>query len=145
MTSKSICFTKTLSDAVTPTKAGIYEVGFDLTAIKEVKKYGEKTTMYDTGICVCPEEGCYTQIVARSSIVKTGYVLSNSVGIIDPTYRGSLKICLTKVDDSMPNLETPFKLAQLIVKPFIHSRMIELNTLPDSYRGDGGFGSTNKE
>jgi dUTP pyrophosphatase len=141
--SKSICFTKTLGNAVTPTKAGIYEVGFDLTAIEEVKKYGKNTTMYDTGICVCPEDGYYTEIVARSSIVKTGHVLSNSVGIIDPTYRGSLKICLTKVDDSMPSLELPFKLTQLIIRPFIDGRMIELSKLPDSYRGDGGFGSTN--
>ena len=92
MTSKSICFTKTLSNAVTPKKAGKNEVGFDLTAVEVVKKYGEKTTMYDTGIKVAPEDGYYTEIVARSSIVKTGHILSNSVGIIDPTYLSLIHI-----------------------------------------------------
>ena len=101
--------------------------------------------MYDTGICVQPENGYYTEIIARSSIVKTGHVLSNSVGIIDPTYRGSLRICLTKVDSSVPDIQVPFKLTQLIVRPIISARMIEVNKLSDTERGDGGFGSSDKK
>ena len=78
-------------NAVIPTKAGDQEVGYDLTAINFVKRLGTNTFMYDTGISVEPPAGYYTEIVPRSSIVKSGYILTNSIGIIDPTYRGTLK------------------------------------------------------
>ena len=145
MNGPTISFTRESDDAVTPTKAGENEVGFDLTLIKECKKLGENTTMYDTGICVEPSVGYYTEIVPRSSISKLGYVMANSIGIIDPTYRGSLRVCLTKVDSSKPDLTLPVKIAQLIIRPMVHARMIEVNKLSDTERGDGGFGSSDKK
>ena len=81
-----------------------------------VKTYGKNTFMYDTGISVEPPCGYYTEIVPRSSIVKTGYIMTNSIGIIDPTYRGTLKICVTRIDDTLPELTIPFKKFQLIVR-----------------------------
>jgi len=139
-----IAFSKKLDNSVAPVKAGSDEVGYDLVAVKECKKYGKNTTMFDTGICVQPKDGFYTEIIARSSIVKTGYVLANSVGIIDPTYRGTLRICLTKVDNTLPDLKVPFNIAQLIVRPIIKSEMVEVEELDETNRGSGGFGSTNK-
>ena len=118
--SNIIKFKKTLIDAVVPSAATKGDVGYDLTAIELVKKMGKNTYMYDTGICVEPPVGFYTEIVPRSSIVKTGYVLSNSVGIIDPHYSGSLKVCFTKVDESMPDLEVPFTKCQLLLKSMVY-------------------------
>ena len=143
MNNAVISFSKKLDNAVAPVKAGKDEVGYDLVAVKKCKTYGKITTMYDTGIAVQPQQGFYTEMIARSSIVKTGYVLANSVGIIDPTYRGTLRICLTKVDDTLPDLEVPFNIAQLIVRPMIDSHMVEAEELDESTRGEGGFGSTN--
>jgi len=142
---KIIKFKKHDPNAIIPKKAGKHEVGFDLVAIKLIKKIGEKTFMYDTGISVQPPNGYYTEIIPRSSIVKNGYILSNNTGIIDPTYRGTLKICLTKIDDTLPDLKLPFIKLQLILRKFILAKEEEVIELTETERGGGGFGSTDKK
>ena len=143
--SNIIKFKKTLIDAVVPSAATKGDVGYDLTAIELVKKMGKNTYMYDTGICVEPPVGFYTEIVPRSSIVKTGYVLSNSVGIIDPHYSGSLKVCFTKVDESMPDMEVPFCKCQLLLKRTEYGVFREVEEFGEATeRGSGGFGSTDQ-
>jgi deoxyuridine 5'-triphosphate nucleotidohydrolase len=133
-------------EPVLPQKAGIDEVGFDLTCIKKCKdltKTPGKVVMYDTGISVQPPLGYYTTIVPRSSIVKSGYMLANSIGVIDPTYRGTLRIVLVKIDENADELELPFCKCQLILNKFennIQTKQVE--TLDVSVRGTGGFGST---
>ena len=141
-------FFKNHKDAVIPSKSRASDVGYDLTIIQISKEFGKKTVMYDTGIIISPDFGYYTKIVPRSSITKSGYMLTNSTGIIDPSYRGTLKICLTKVDDSIPNLKLPCKIAQLIIDRSIHYNLEEVNSIEDlgiTNRGEGGFGSTDKK
>ena len=87
--------------------------------------------MYDTGLIVAPDFGYYTKIVPRSSIIKYGYILTNSTCIIDPSYRGTLKICLTKVDDSLPNIKLPCKIAQLIIDRSIHYNLEKVYSIED--------------
>ena len=138
----TIYFKKHHPNAVIPQKAGPNEVGYDLTIVQLVKTYGKNTFMYDTGISVEPENGYYTEIVPRSSIVKTGYIMTNSIGIIDPTYRGTLKICVTRIDDTLPELTLPFKKFQLIVRKMYDFQVKDVDKLTCTNRGDGGFGST---
>ena len=73
------------------------------------KKINSKTTLYDTGICLDIPVGYYVEIVPRSSIVKSGYMLSNSIGIIDCSYKGNLYVGLTKICDDAIEIEYPFK------------------------------------
>ena len=129
--------------AIHPIKTRSSDVGYDLTIVKLFKTLGKNTFMFDTCIKVSPDFGYYTMIVPRSSLVKSGYILSNSIGIIDGTYTGSLKIVLTKVDDSFPDLTLPFKCCQLIMHRHIHYEMVmETEELSITSRGEGGFGST---
>ena len=121
-----------------PTKAGPQEVGYDLVCISKVKDLAG-CTMYDTGISIKPPPGYYTEIVARSSIVKHNTMLANGIGIIDPTYRGTLKICLTRP------INTPFSVCQLILKPMPPDvDVYKVDQLDATYR-TGGFGSTAQE
>ncbi len=131
-------------NAMIPSRAGDDEVGFDLTIIEKVKDISSNTSMYDSHISVQPPSGFYFEIVPRSSISKLGYILTNSIGIIDPSYRGTLKVVLTKINDNVPDLELPNKRFQLIPRPFISNNFkINVTTsLNDTSRGDGGFGST---
>jgi dUTP pyrophosphatase len=141
-------FLKVEENAIIPSKERASDVGLDLTIISKVKDISKKTAMYDTGIIVAPDFGYYTKIVPRSSIIKSGYMLTNSIGIIDNTYRGSLKICLTKIDDSLPDLTLPFKCCQLIIDRSIHytaEEVCSMEKLGDTSRGEGGFGSTDKK
>lgn len=140
----SVLFTKTNKNAVIPTKGNPFSVGYDLTAISVYKKISEKTSLYDTGLKVSPPEGYYLEILPRSSLSNTGYVLSNSVGVIDPDYRGNLLIALTKVDDTLPDLQVPFVKCQLVLRKLNYFNMIQVETLSSTVRGCGGFGSTDK-
>ena len=138
-------FYKTDKNAVIPFKHRASDIGYDLTIIREVKRYNSRTIMYDTGIIVSPKYGYYTKIVPRSSIIKSGYMLSNSVGIIDPTFLGSLKVVLTKIDDDAPDLQLPFTCSQLILErayPFQMKQVFNEDDLQETKRGEGGFGST---
>lgn len=136
---------KTDKNAILPSKSNISDVGYDLTIIKEIKKNNTNTVMYDTGIKIKLDYGYYAEIVPRSSLSKSGYMLSNSIGIIDNSYRGNLYIPLTKVELDAPDLELPFKCCQLIIREQIHINMIEVaeDIIDNTTRDNGGFGSTN--
>ena len=85
----TVQFVKTHPDAVVPTRAHPSDIGYDLVAISLWKKLSDQTEIYETGIAVVPPPGTYVEILPRSSVTKTGYMLANSVGIIDPHYTGS--------------------------------------------------------
>lgn len=129
-------------DAVIPEKMGPREVGYDLTIISVHQRIDADTIMFDTGILTQPPDGYYFEIIPRSSIYKTGWVMANSVGVIDPTYRDTLKIVLTRPKHDSPEIALPSRIAQLVLRqyyPDIETRVV--NTLTETYR-TGGFGST---
>ena len=141
----NLSFRFTLNDhrAVPPSKAHQSDSGFDLTLI-DIKKQNNKITFYNTYVAVEPPHGYYFDLVPRSSISKTGYMLANNVGIIDQSYRGNVIVALVKVDDSCPDLQLPCKMVQLILRPWYFVKAINVNQeLSTTQRGEGGFGSTN--
>lgn len=131
--------------AVIPSKTKESDAGYDLTIIKEHKRLTYLTIMFDTGIKIKLDHGYYAEVVPRSSLAKSGYILANGVGIIDQSYRGNIYITLTKVDPSSPNIELPNRCCQLIIRRQVHVDMGEcqIEDLDNTFRGDGGFGSTN--
>lgn len=135
-------FVKKDESAIIPSKAGPDEVGYDLTLIKVTKVVNSNTVMYDTGIVVKPPPGHYTEIVPRSSIYKSGWMMANGIGIIDPTYRDTLKIVLVQVNPDSTMIDLPCRIAQLIVRPLVGDIEIQIvDSVEDTYR-KGGFGST---
>lgn len=138
---EGIRFNRTREDAVAVTKAHMSDSGFDLTILEKVNTVGN-VDLYDTGIKVSPPYGYYFDLVPRSSIIKTGYILANSVGIIDQSYLGSIKVPLIKINVDMPELPLPSKIVQLILRPFINFTVKEVDSLEDTERGGLGFGSS---
>ena len=133
-------------EAKMPFKIRSTDEGFDLTIIRKIKDLGKNTFMYDTGVAVQPPLGYYLEVYPRSSFGKTGYVFNNSVGLIDQGYTGTIKIIISKIDPSLPEIELPFTGFQLVVRRHVHATMIQNveNSFIPSSRGDGGHGSTNK-
>lgn len=127
--------------AVVPTKH-ITDVGYDITVVSVFKQATKMTTMYETCVSVIIPLGYYAELVPRSSLSKSGYMLANSVGIIDPGFTGTLKVPLIKVDPSTPDLVLPARVAQLILKQYVISDSYTTNEIIETSRGDGGFGST---
>lgn len=129
-------------NAVIPMRETPQSVGMDLTAISVWKTYSKITTVFDTGLIVTPPEGYCVEIYPRSSISKSGYMLANSIGVIDPDYTQSLKIALTKIDSEKPDLVPPFKICQILLKEIIPYELGLSELPPTETKRTGGFGST---
>jgi dUTP pyrophosphatase len=143
-------YVKISEDAVTPTKANFSDVGYDLSVTGVHKKLSTNTSLYKTGIKLEIPIGYYVEIVPRSSISKSGYLLANSIGIIDCSYKGELLVALTRIanvdegETATAEFDYPFRCCQLIMRKQIFPDLVELNAseLVDTCRQEGGFGST---
>lgn len=129
-------------NAIMPSKKNYSDVGFDLSIIKKIEDFNSKSALYDTGIKIQVDFGYYVEIVPRSSLSKSGYILSNSIGIIDNSYTGNLKIALTKICDDAKEIEFPFRCCQMILRKQIYAKLEEIGNVENTKRNDGGFGST---
>ena len=129
-------------NAVIPSKKNWSDVGYDLSIINKIEDYNSKTALYDTGIKIQVDFGYYVEIVPRSSLSKSGYILANSVGIIDNSYRGNLMVALTKVCDDAKEIEYPFRCCQMIVRKYVNTYLEEVGNVDNTKRNEGGFGST---
>ena len=99
-----------------------------------------------TGIAIALPSADYVALVyVRSSIgFKKGVTLSNSVGVIDSDYRGQIFVSLNNLSDEDYTVMPGERIAQLIVTPVIIPEIEVCDTLPETKRGEGGFGSTGK-
>lgn len=129
------------NNAISPYKRHPSDIGFDVYLIERKSSYGS-TTMFGTGLKIKPPKGYYFQMMARSSLHKSGYILATSTSIIDPEYRGELFVPLTRVDPNAKELDLPFQAVQLILTKAIYYDFINTESLEDTTRGSGGFGST---
>src|SRR5690606_668839 len=130
-------------NAQLPKKERISDSGYDLTLLYVKSTFG-RTVLFGTGLIVEPPIGWYLDVVPRSSIIKRGYILANSVGIIDQSYRGEILVPLIKMYRNTADLELPARVAQMIPRPIVHFPVVEATDLSATERGAGGFGSTGK-
>lgn len=128
-------------EARPPTKNRASDTGWDVEIISEARKFGD-VTLYDTGLKVRPPHGWYFDLVPRSSVAKSGYMLANSFGVIDRGYVGTVMVPLRKVNQEAPDLLLPAKVVQLVLRPIIHAQFIQVESFDETTREAGGFGST---
>lgn len=133
---------KLYPDAIIPSYARNGDAGMDLVAIS-VSNPGSPLT-YGTGLSVEIPEGFVGLIFPRSSIYKTGFILPNSIGVIDSGYRGEIMIKFYDQFKSTTKYNLGDKIAQLIIIPYPQIEFEEVQELETSERGVGGFGSTGK-
>ena len=121
--------------------------GMDLMAnIKEKIKIlpGEKKII-PTGIAVAIPKQYEIQIRPRSGLaIKKGISVLNTPGTIDSDYRGELKVILINFGNETFEINNNDRIAQMIVCPIVKAELEEVEILPESIRGQGGFGSTGK-
>lgn len=134
---------KTNELAIIPKYAHSTDAGMDLVAVSmnETDKYIE----YDTGIAIEIPKGYVGLVFPRSSVSKLDLIQANSVGVIDSSYRNSIKVRFKKLKDNEACVYVPGeRIAQLIILPYPMIGFNEVEKLSDSDRGLGGFGSTGK-
>lgn len=131
------------SNAAIPRYSKPGDAGLDLTAV-EAHFTGLKQLTYDTGISIEIPEGYVGLVVPRSSIKNYSLSLSNSLGIIDSGYRGTIKVVFNIRDLKEHNYyNIGERIAQLIILPYPSIQFEEVQELSSSERGTGGFGSSN--
>jgi dUTP pyrophosphatase len=98
-----------------------------------------------TGLAVAIPPGFEGQVRARSGLARhQGITLANSLGTIDADYRGEVSILLINHGREPYTVEPGERIAQLVIAPVVQAELIELDELPPTERGAGGFGSTGR-
>ena len=121
--------------------------GMDLMANVEqtVKILPGEKKIISTGIMVAIPEQYEIQIRPRSGLAaKNGISILNTPGTIDSDYRGEIKVILINLGKYTFEINKNDRIAQMIVCPIIKVELKEVESLPETVRGEGGFGSTNK-
>ena len=121
--------------------------GMDLMANVEqtVKILPGEKKIISTGIMVAIPEQYELQIRPRSGLAaKNGISIINTPGTIDSDYRGEIKVILINLGKDIFQINKNDRIAQMIVCPIIKVELKEVESLPKTIRGEGGFGSTDK-
>ena len=127
-----------------PQRARQGDAGLDLAANADAKVGPGERAMIPTGLAVAIPEGHAGLVLPRSGLAsKRGLTLSNSPGLIDAGYRGEITIAVVNLDSIEPvEIGKGDRIAQLLIVPFAEADPIEVEDLPPSERGQGGFGSS---
>jgi len=121
--------------------------GMDLMANVEqtVKILPGEKKIISTGIMIAIPEQYEVQIRPRSGLAaKNGISVLNTPGTIDSDYRGEIKVILINLGKDIFEIKKNDRIAQMIVCPIIKVELEEVESLPETIRGKGGFGSTDK-
>ena len=129
-----------------PVYARAGDAALDLMSSEDVQlKPGERAAI-GTGLAVAIPEGHAGFVHARSGrALREGLALVNAPGLIDAGYRGEIKVVVVNLDPSDPiHIARGEKIAQLVVQAVARLELVEVEELPGSERGAGGFGSTGR-
>jgi dUTP pyrophosphatase len=120
------------------------DAGADLAAAADVELAPGERMMVPTGIAIALPDGYAAFVHPRSGLAaRLGVTIVNAPGTIDAGYRGEIKVTLLNTDiRNTVRLKRGDRIAQLIIKRVERAVFHEVETLPGSARGDGGFGST---
>ena len=101
--------------------------------------------MIPTGLSMAIPEGYEVQVRPRSGLAaKHGLTCLNSPGTVDSDYRGELKVILINLGAEPFAIRRGERIAQMVVAPVTRGRFQEVDVLPETARGEGGFGSTGR-
>jgi dUTP pyrophosphatase len=96
-----------------------------------------------TGLAIALPEGFEAQVRPRSGLaLRHGVTCLNSPGTIDADYRGEVQVILANLSATPFSLKRGERIAQLVVAPVVRAALLEVEVLPVTTRGSGGFGST---
>jgi dUTP pyrophosphatase len=137
-------FVKLNEKATLPTRAHDNDAGLDLCAAESASLAPGARVSVGTGLAVQIPDGFGGLVLPRSGLaLKRGVTLVNSPGLIDPGYRGEVRVLLLNTDGTIEfHVEPGDRIAQLLLVPITTASAIQAETLDESGRGVGGFGSS---
>jgi dUTP pyrophosphatase len=136
-----------IDDAIIPIYAKLGDAGADLVAAESVVlESGGGRALISTGVAIAIPEGFAGFVQPRSGLaLKHGITCLNTPGLIDSGYRGELKVLLINTDPNEPfEINKGERIAQLVIQKVEECNFQEVEELPDSERGETGFGSSGR-
>ncbi|HET7326651.1 MAG TPA: dUTP diphosphatase [Nocardioidaceae bacterium] len=120
------------------------DAGADLVTTVDVDLGPGERAVVPTGVSIALPDGYVALVHPRSGLAaRCGVSIVNAPGTVDAGYRGELKVVLVNHDPRQPvSLRRGDRIAQLLVQQVARARFVEVERLPGSDRGDGGYGST---
>jgi dUTP pyrophosphatase len=139
-----ILITRLDADLPLPSYAHPGDAGADLLAAVDVRLEPGERALVPTGIAIALPEGYVALVHPRSGLAaRFGVSIVNAPGTVDAGYRGEIKVLLVNLDPREPvHLARGDRIAQLVLQRVEQARFVEVEVLPGSARGDGGYGST---
>lgn len=139
---KILKFKKLTENAILPNKAFPSDACYDVSAPNRVVlKSGEITKVSLDFAVSCPD-GYKLCLYSRSGLASKGILLTNSIGIVDPNYRGSLAAAFYNTSDTDFIVESGDRILQMAIEKIWEFKIEEVNELDETDRGSGGFGSS---
>jgi dUTP pyrophosphatase len=131
-------------NATLPVRAYAGDAGLDLAAAERVELGPGERALVGTGLAVAIPEGHAGLVQPRSGLAANhGITIVNAPGLVDSGYRGELKIILLNTDlEHTFVVEPGMRIAQLMIVAVATPQSVEVTELPDSERGEKGFGSS---
>lgn len=136
-------------DAIIPKYANQGDSGFDLVALEDTELLPNETKLVKTGLSIAVPTGYELQVRPRSGLsLKTALRVSNSPGTVDSSYRGEVCVIMTNTSPpstgyaTIESIKKGDRIAQGVVCPVERVEIEVVDTLDDTERGVGGFGSS---
>ncbi|HEX6248056.1 MAG TPA: dUTP diphosphatase [Nocardioidaceae bacterium] len=131
-------------DVPVPAYAHPGDAGADLTTTVDVELAPGERAVVPTGLAIALPEGYAAFVHPRSGLAaRCGVSIVNTPGTVDAGYRGEVKVVLVNLDPAEPvSLRRGDRVAQLVVQRVERASFVEVDRLPGSARGEGGYGST---
>ncbi|MDP4120084.1 MAG: dUTP diphosphatase [Bacillota bacterium] len=139
---------KIKENAKIPVCATKGSAGMDLYACisEPITLEAGESVLVPTGIAIAlPNEDCAAFVFARSGLaINHGIGLSNGVGVVDSDYRGEICVGLCNLSSEPYTIMPDDRIAQMVIMPVLNFLISEVDSLDDTQRSSGGFGSTGK-
>ncbi len=147
MSALKIEITKLRDDAVIPVYAYPGDAGMDLRAVEALSIAPFERALVPTGLAIAIPEGYAGFVQPRSGLaIKQGVTVLNTPGLIDSHYRGELKVALVNLDSKATfEVHPGDRIAQLVIKKVECIEWDIVDSLDETERGIGGFGSSGIE
>lgn len=119
------------------------DAGLDLAAAAPVTLEPGGRELVSTGLRVAIPAGYAGLVMPRSGLaLRSGVTVLNAPGLIDSGYRGEIGVLLVNHGARPVVIQRGERIAQLVIQPVARAQLVEVRELPESRRGEGGFGST---
>lgn len=134
-------YVRTTPAAYAPVKGSARSAGFDLKSIDDCIIPARDRNIVNTGLKIQVPKGCYGRIAPRSGLAINNFI-DVGAGVVDEDYRGIVKIVLFNHSENDFIIKRGDRIAQLICERIFYPEVQEVQSICDTERGEGSFGST---